>query len=237
MRRWTLLLFGTLMTANVRAADDAAARGRMVAEVRAMASQIDGRGGKIAPPVYEALGRVPRHAFMPEQARARAYENVAVPIGEGQTISQPYIVALMTDLVGAGQGARILEIGTGSGYQAAMLAEMGAEVFTIEIVPGLAERAARALAENGYGRVQTKTGDGYQGWPAAAPFDGIIVTAAPDHVPQPLTAQLKPGGRMVIPVGPQDATQRLVLIRKRADGTIAQETVIPVGFVPLTREK
>jgi protein-L-isoaspartate(D-aspartate) O-methyltransferase len=143
----------------------------------------------------------------------------------------------MTDLVGAGPGARLLEIGTGSGYQAAMLAAMGAEVFTIEIVPELGERAAKALAENGAAGVQTRIGDGYLGWPEAAPFDGIIVTAAPDHVPQPLVDQLKPGGRMVIPVGRPSGTQRLLLMRKKDDGTLDQETVIPVGFVPLTRGK
>lgn len=234
-----MLLGSVLVAASADAAEDsfAAQRARMVSEVRSMAGQVEGRGRQISPAVYDALGRVPRHAFMPEETRNRAYENVPVPIGLGQTISQPYIVALMTDLVGAGPGARILEVGTGSGYQAAMLAAMGADVHTIEIVPELGARAAKALAENEAAGVQTRIGDGYLGWPEAAPFDGVIVTAAPDHVPQPLVDQLKPGGRMVIPVGPQGGTQRLLLMRKKDDGTLDRETVIPVGFVPLTRGK
>lgn len=237
MRRLiTLLLGSVLFAAHPRAAEDPAAvqRGRMVSEVRAMASALDGRGRQISREVYEALGRVPRHVFVPERLRARAYQNVPLPIGFEQTISQPYIVALMTDLVGAAPGARILEVGTGSGYQAAMLAERGAEVYTIEIVPELGERAAKDLAAHGYSAVKTRIGDGYQGWPDAAPFDGIIVTAAPDHVPQPLVDQLKPGGRMVIPVGPADGAQRLFLMRKKDDGTLERQTVIPVSFVPLT---
>ena len=202
-----------------------------------MAAQVEGRGRQISPAVYDALGKVPRHAFVPETIRNRAYRNVPLPIGAGQTISQPYIVALMTDLVGAAPAARILEIGTGSGYKAAMLAAMGADVYTIEIVPELGERAAKALAENGAISVKTRIGDGYAGWPEAAPFDGIIVTAAPDHLPPPLIDQLKVGGRLVIPVGPENATQRLLTMRKKDDGTLDQQMVIPVGFVPLTREK
>ncbi len=240
MGRWVSLLLGSvLFAASAHAADDrfAVQRGRMVSEVRSMAGQVEGRGRQISSAIYEALGRVPRHVFMPEDIRNRAYQNIPLPIGYGQTISQPYIVALMTDLVGAGPGVRILEVGTGSGYQAAMLAAMGAEVFTIEIVPELGERAAKTLAENGGARVQTRIGDGYFGWSEAAPFDGIIVTAAPDHVPQPLVDQLKAGGRMVIPVGRPNGAQRLLLMRKKDDGTLDQETVIPVGFVPLTRGK
>lgn len=202
-----------------------------------MAADVEGRGREISPAVYEALGRVPRHVFVPARLRNRAYHNIPLSIGLGQTISQPYIVALMTDLIAAGANTRILEIGTGSGYQAAMLAEMGAEVYTIEIVQALGERAARTLAAQGYARVRTRIGDGYLGWPEAAPFDGIIVTAAPDHVPQPLIDQLKTGGRMVIPVGPSDGSQRLFLMRKRDDGTLDRQTVIPVSFVPLTGKR
>jgi protein-L-isoaspartate(D-aspartate) O-methyltransferase len=240
MRRWLLLLIGSLIAAaSPRAAEDpfAVQRARMVADVRAMAGAVDGRGRQISPAVYEALRRVPRHAFVPDGLKDQAYQNRPLSIGLGQTISQPYIVALMTDLVGAAPGARILEIGTGSGYQAAMLAAMGAQVYTIEIVPELGERAAKVLAENGAAEVKTRIGDGYLGWPEAAPFDGIIVTAAPDHVPQPLVQQLKTGGRMVIPVGPTGAAQRLLLMRKKEDGTLEQQTVIPVAFVPLTRGK
>jgi protein-L-isoaspartate(D-aspartate) O-methyltransferase len=209
----------------------------MVSEVRSMAAVVEGRGRGISAAVYDALGRVPRHVFVPAGLQSRAYHNTPLSIGMEQTISQPYIVALMTDLVGAAPNMRILEIGTGSGYQAAMLAEMGAEVYTVEIVEELGARAAKTLATHGYGRVQTRMGDGYLGWPDAAPFDGIIVTAAPDHVPQPLIDQLKTGGRMVIPVGPSDSSQRLFLMRKREDGTLDRQTVIPVSFVPLTGKR
>jgi len=221
--------------ACARSDDDAIGRSRMVAEVRALARTMEGAGTRISSEVYDALARVPRHAFVPANLRARAYQNTPLPIGHGQTISQPYIVAVMTELAGAGPGVRILEIGTGSGYQAAMLAEMGAEVFSIEIIPALGARAAKDLAEAGYSQVQTRIGDGYAGWPDAAPFDAILVTAAPDHVPAPLTAQLKSGGRMVIPVGTDGGLQHLLLLIKRPDGTLEQQKILPVRFVPLTR--
>jgi protein-L-isoaspartate(D-aspartate) O-methyltransferase len=181
--------------------------------------------------VLAAMTRVERHRFVPEPFRREAYLDQPLPIGAGQTISQPYIVALMTELLELTGKKKILEVGTGSGYQAAVLAEMGAEVYTIEIIPSLAASAATALRENGYKNVRVRTGDGYRGWPEAAPFDGIIVTAAPDHVPEPLLQQLKEGGRLVIPVG--TGFQKLKKIRKQA-GKIEMVDVLPVRFVPLT---
>jgi protein-L-isoaspartate(D-aspartate) O-methyltransferase len=204
----------------------AAARLRMVRE------QIELRGVR-DDRVLEAMRKVPRHRFVPDRLTAFAYEDGPLPIGEGQTISQPYIVALMTELLQAKPGDKILEVGTGSGYQAAVLAEMGAEVHTIEIVEPLAVTARRLLEQMDYPRIRFRVGDGYRGWPEAAPFDGIIVTAAPDHVPRPLVDQLEAGGRMVIPVGA--GSQDLLVITRTAEGT-ARESVIPVRFVPMTGE-
>jgi protein-L-isoaspartate(D-aspartate) O-methyltransferase len=181
--------------------------------------------------VLAALGRVERHRFVPESYRNQAYQDHPLPIGAGQTISQPYIVALMTELLELKGNERVLEIGTGSGYQAAVLAEMGAEVYTIEIIPTLALSAGSLLREMGYNNIRVRTGDGYQGWPEAAPFDGIIVTAAPDHIPEPLLRQLKEGGRMVIPVG--TGFQELKKLRKYR-GKVETTAVLPVRFVPLT---
>jgi protein-L-isoaspartate(D-aspartate) O-methyltransferase len=194
--------------------------------------QIAARGIKDAK-VLAAMRKVPRHLFIPEDKRILAYEDHPVGIGHGQTISQPYIVALMTELLELDESKRVLEIGTGSGYQAAILAELAKEVYTIEIVEPLAKSAARTLQENGYPKIQVRCGDGYRGWPEAAPFDAIIVTAAPDHVPQALVDQLKVGGIMVIPVGVE--YQELLLIRKTSDG-ITKEDIIPVRFVPMTGE-
>jgi protein-L-isoaspartate(D-aspartate) O-methyltransferase len=188
----------------------------------------------ISPAVIAAMGRVERHEFVPEALRAHAYEDRPLPIGYGQTISQPYIVALMTDLLEPAAGERVLEIGTGSGYQAAVLAELGLEVYSIEIVPELGDEAAARLERLGYGGIATRTGDGYFGWPERAPFDALVVTAAAGHVPPPLIAQLKPGGRMVIPVGEPYRVQRLVLITKAADGSLRSRQLLPVRFVPLT---
>jgi protein-L-isoaspartate(D-aspartate) O-methyltransferase len=171
---------------------------------------------------------------VPEALRALAYEDRPLPIGYGQTISQPYIVALMTDLLEPTAGDRVLEIGTGSGYQAAVLAELGLEVYSIEIVPELGDEAAARLDRLGYDKVATRVGDGYDGWPERAPFDGLVVTAAAGHVPPPLIEQLKPGGRMVIPVGEPFRVQRLVLITKAADGSLRSRQLLPVRFVPLT---
>ncbi len=192
--------------------------------------QIEARGVK-DPVVLEAMRSVPRHHFVPREIRQQAYTDRPLPIGEGQTISQPYIVALMTELSGARAGQQVLEIGTGSGYQAAVLAEIGARVRTIEILPSLAARARRDLEAAGYHGIEYRVGDGYAGWPEAAPFDAIIVTAAPGHVPQPLVDQLKVGGRLVIPVG--KAYQQLVVITRTPEGTSRKE-IIPVRFVPMT---
>ena len=183
--------------------------------------------------VLEAMRKVPRHLFVPESLRDSAYEDGPLPIGEEQTISQPYIVALMTALAAPRPGERVLEVGTGSGYQAAILAEIGVEVYTIEIVPPLAERAAALLRDLGYGSVHTRIGDGYRGWPEASPFDAILVTAAPERIPEPLKEQLRVGGRLVIPVGA--ATQELLRITRTESG-FQEERVAPVRFVPMTGE-
>jgi protein-L-isoaspartate(D-aspartate) O-methyltransferase len=182
--------------------------------------------------VLGALRRVPRHEFVPADVRAEAYADHPLPIGERQTISQPYIVGFMTELLQVKPGHRVLEIGTGSGYQAAVLAELGVEVYTIEIVESLAETARAVLQRLGYEKVRVRAGDGYQGWPDAAPFDRIIVTAAPPQVPQPLIDQLKPGGRLVVPEGMQE--QDLVLYTKAEDGKLRRDRVLPVRFVPMT---
>ena len=188
----------------------------------------------IAPDVMAALDRVPRHEFVPPEIEELAYENRPLSIGHGQTISQPYIVALMTHLLGLGPHHRVLEIGTGSGYQAAVLAELVERVHTIEIVPPLARQAAERLPRLGYGNVEVRLGDGYYGWPEAAPFQAIIVTAAASHVPPPLVEQLAPNGVLVIPVGERFSVQMLLLVRKREDGEVSVRQVLPVRFVPLT---
>lgn len=184
--------------------------------------------------VLAAMGRVPRHEFVPERYRTQAYEDGALPIGYGQTISQPYVVAFMTEQLEPKPGDRVLEIGTGSGYQAAVLAELVAEVHTLEIVEPLARRAEADLRRLGYQNVKVRAGDGYQGWPEAAPFDAIIVTCAPDQVPQPLIDQLKDGGRMILPLK-SGWGQELVLLRRRG-GELRRESVLPVRFVPMTGE-
>lgn len=185
------------------------------------------------PEVLRAMRTVPRHKFVPEQYLDQAYADHPLPIGEGQTISQPYIVALMTQAVGVKSGDRVLEIGTGSGYQAAVLAELTDEVYTIEIIETLGLRAAKRLRELGYSEVHTKIGDGYYGWEEYAPYDAIIVTCAPDHIPRPLVAQLKVGGRMVIPVGPPGAYQSLWLLEKQPDGRVKRQNLGGVIFVPM----
>ena len=188
----------------------------------------------IDPAVMAAIDRVPRHEFVPEDLQSVAYANRPLPIGHGQTISQPYIVALMTHLLGVEPGGRVLEIGTGSGYQAAVLAELGTDVHTIEIVEPLAGQSTRRLARLGYDGVRTRLGDGYYGWPEAAPFGAIIVTAAAAHVPPPLVGQLAPGGVLVIPVGEPFSVQLLLLVRKHTDGEVTVRQILPVRFVPLT---
>jgi protein-L-isoaspartate(D-aspartate) O-methyltransferase len=194
--------------------------------------QIEARGVRDAA-VLEAMRTVPRHLFIPEELRAMAYADSPQPIGDGQTISQPYIVALMTELLQVEPGDRVLEIGTGSGYQSAVLAQMGVEVYSIEIKTSLCEQARRTLEATGYDTVEVRCGDGYGGWPEAAPFDGVIVTAAPERIPGPLLDQLVEGGRMVIPVGP--FYQDLKVLQRTADG-IEESSVIPVRFVPMTGE-
>jgi protein-L-isoaspartate(D-aspartate) O-methyltransferase len=194
--------------------------------------QLQGRD-IVAATVLDAMRKVPRHEFVPADHRAEAYIDDPLPIGYEQTISQPYIVALMTQLAEVDSSSRVLEIGTGSGYQAAVLAEIAASVYSIEIIEPLCQRADSTLRELGYQNVFVKCGDGYRGWPEFAPFDAILVTAAPEHVPQPLIDQLKIGGRLIIPVG--DKSQDLRRIIKTAAGTTAQ-SIIPVRFVPMTGE-
>ena len=189
---------------------------------------------ELSPRVMEAMGRVPRHLFVPPDLQDMGYLNRPLPIGYGQTISQPYIVALMTDLLAPEPDDVAFELGTGSSYQAAVLAELVAEVYTVEIVPPLAANAVERLMTLGYDNVTMRAGDGYHGWPEHAPFDIIVVTAAASHVPPPLIAQLKPGGRMVIPVGSPFLTQHLLLVEKREDGTVVSRQILPVIFVPLT---
>lgn len=200
---------------------------------RMVKTQIEARGVRDEK-VLEAMRKVPRHKFVPENLHNSAYDDTPLPIGAGQTISQPYIVALMTECLKLDGEEKVLEIGTGSGYQAAVLAELAGQVYSIEIVQSLCDEATRRLQDLGYKNVHVMCGDGYQGWPEHAPFDGVIVTAAPSHIPQPLIDQLKPGGRMIIPVG--DWFQELVLITKSKDGRIKKESVIPVRFVPMTGE-
>jgi protein-L-isoaspartate(D-aspartate) O-methyltransferase len=187
------------------------------------------------PRVMDAMAEVPRHEFVPGHEQAYAYANGPLPIGQGQTISQPYIVALMTDLLECGQGDRVLEIGTGSGYQAAVLSRVVGQVYSVEIIAGLAEQAKERLNRLGYANVETRHGDGYKGWPEHAPFDGILVTAAAPSVPPPLIEQLAEGARLVIPVGQPYSHQQLMVIRKRADGSVHTTDVLGVAFVPLTR--
>jgi protein-L-isoaspartate(D-aspartate) O-methyltransferase len=211
------------------AEDYAADRAEMVSR------QIEDRGvtnGR----VLSALRKVPRHEFVPDAEKRHAYRDTPLPIGEDQTISQPYIVAVMTELSQPDKSDRVLEIGTGSGYQAAVLAEIVQHVYTIEIEPTLAQRAADVLRNLGYTNITVRAGDGYAGWPEHAPFDIIMITAAPDHIPEPLIAQLKPGGRMIVPVGPTFATQQLRLLTKDANGKVTSKVVAPVRFVPLRRD-
>jgi protein-L-isoaspartate(D-aspartate) O-methyltransferase len=220
----------------VAADETASARARLVAEVESEVRQTADYLGRASldPRVVAALGSVPRHEFVPASQRRHAYEDRPLPIGHGQTISQPYIVAIMTDLVEIEPGDRVLEIGTGSGYQAAMLAALEARVCSIEIIPALAERARKDLERLGYGDVRTRTGDGYYGWPECGPFDAIVVTAGASHVPPPLVEQLAPGGRMIIPVGSRFLTQQLLLVEKDDRGEVTTRHVLPVRFVPLT---
>ncbi len=189
------------------------------------------------PLVLRAMRAVPRHEFLPTLQQHRAYEDGPVSIGKGQTISQPYIVALMTELAGVDADSLVFEVGTGSGYQAAVLGEIVKEVYTVEYIEALGNAAKERLAALGYKNVHVRVGDGYEGWPEYAPFDAILVTAGIDHVPQPLIEQLKAGGRMVIPVGADGNTQELLVIEKNADGSVQEMKTIPVRFVPFLGPK
>jgi protein-L-isoaspartate(D-aspartate) O-methyltransferase len=208
----------------------------LIAEIEADARETAGWTGRdhFHPHVLAALRKVRRAAFVPKDATARAYVNAPLPIGCGQTISQPFIVALMTDLLELRPEHRVLEVGTGSGYQAAVLAELSRHVFSIEVIPELAERARHVLAAEGYGRVALRVGDGAQGWREYAPFDAIIVTAAARDVPQALVEQLGPGGKLVVPVGEPHGDQELRLLCKAKNGKATSRTILPVAFVPLT---
>ena len=189
-----------------------------------------------SPAVLRVMRKVPRHLFVPEPMRETAHLDQPLPIGYGQTISQPYVVAFMTEQLDVRREHKVLEIGTGSGYQAAVLGELAGEVYTIEIVQELGAWARRVLAEQGYDNVHVRIGNGYLGWPEEAPFDRIILTAAPEKLPVTLVDQLKPGGRLVAPVGPTYGTQEIVVLDKRRDGKTRRRSVLPVTFVPMVQE-
>jgi len=206
------------------------------ARLAMVAGQIAARGVK-DPRVLDAMRAVPRHEFVPATLREDAYGDSPLPIGHGQTISQPYIVALMTELARPSPSDRVLEVGTGSGYQAAVLSQLVARVFSVELVDPLAQSAASTLRRLGYGNVTVRSGDGYLGWPDEAPFDIIVVTAAPEEVPAALLSQLKPGGRLIVPVGRVWDVQDLQLIEKDASGRVTTRSVIPVRFVPMVKKR
>lgn len=224
---------------QARSADEdalATARRRMVADIEATAGAVGPVGGHrgISGTTLEVLADVPRHLFVPDDLRSEAYDNRPLPIGYGQTISQPYIVAVMTDLLACEPTHKVLEVGTGSGYQAAVLGRIAARVLSIEIIELLARAASARLDRLGFANVSVRTGDGYYGWPEEAPFDRIIITAAASHIPPPLIEQLTPGGRMLIPVGGPFAVQELMMVEKRTDGSLTTRHLLPVKFVPLT---
>ncbi|MGF1644217.1 MAG: protein-L-isoaspartate(D-aspartate) O-methyltransferase [Thiotrichales bacterium] len=231
------IVLGLGLGAGALAVEDyTKARAEMLALIERDVQETAVHLGKSAldPRVLDVMRVVPRHEFVPRAERKNAYANRPLPIGHGQTISQPYIVALMTDLLAVEPGDTVLEVGTGSGYQAAVLSPLVARVFSIEIVPQLGERARADLARVGYSNVEVRIGDGYFGWEEHAPFDGIVVTAAASHVPPPLIRQLKPGGRMVIPVGSRFMVQELLLVEKSEAGEVTTRQILPVAFVPLT---
>jgi protein-L-isoaspartate(D-aspartate) O-methyltransferase len=237
--RWLLLVLAALMSNLSPAADGfQQARRQMIDLIREDVVQSSEYLGRTAldPRVLQVMGSVPRHLFVPEDQRDQAYENRPLPIGYGQTISQPYIVAIMTELLEPRPQQTALEIGTGSGYQAAVLSRLVSRVYSMEIVEPLGEQARERLQRLGYDNVEVKIGDGYFGWQAHAPFDIIIVTAAASHIPPPLVKQLKPGGRMVIPVGSRFMTQQLLLVVKDAQDKVTMKQILPVRFVPLTGE-
>jgi len=233
---WILVLFALGPTACAESPDYAADREALTGEIERQIAATRSRLGfdRLDPTVAAAMRAVPRHEFVPVPLRGEAYANHPLPIGAGQTISQPLIVAIMSHLLEVGPGDKVYELGTGSGFQAAVLGQMGVDVYTVEIVPELAERAKKALRRLGYENVRVRAGDGYQGWPEAAPFDGILVTAAADHIPQPLIDQLGPEGRLVMPVGEAGRTQLLVVMEKTETGTLKRSDILPVRFVPVT---
>ncbi len=233
----SLVLIGCGESSEAEDADHARQRQEMVRTIEQYArftSDIIGEDG-LSPRVLDAMRTVKRHLFIPKRRRSLAYDDRPVEIGYGQTISQPLIVALMTHLLDPEPDDVVLEIGTGSGYQAAVLSPLVQKVCTIEIITKLGAAATGRLAALGYGNVETKIADGYYGWPECGPFDGIVVTAAADHVPPPLVDQLKPGGRMVIPVGGMFATQHLTLVEKTGSGEVLTRQLLPVRFVPFAR--
>ena len=231
---WLRLWIGGLLVFSFPVAAEESDSRQLTKGDTMVAEQIERRGVK-DPRVLEAMRKVPRHEFVPEAERDEAYDDRPLPIGHGQTISQPYIVALMTESLGLKGTEKVLEVGTGSGYQAAVLSGLAKAVFTIEIVEPLGKQAAEVLQRLGYKNVSVRVGDGYRGWREEAPFDAIIVTCAPDAVPEPLVHQLAEGGRMIIPVGPEGKAQQLVLLKKR-HGKMHQQEILPVRFVPMTGE-
>ena len=243
VRQGLLSLIIAVLAASAAAAElrepSATDMSRMIQAIKADARQTASYTGRptLSRAVLDAMETVDREDFVPESLEAYAYENVPLSIGHGQTISQPFIVALMTDLLEPEAGDRMLEIGTGSGYQAAILARLVEAVYTVEIIPELAEQAAARLAGLGYDNVHVKTGDGWHGWPEAGPYDGIIVPAVDETVPPRLVEQLAPGGRLVLPLGPKQGRQMLVVMRRdESSGELVREDVLPVQFVPLTGE-
>ena len=231
-------IFLTLFTFTSIAAEDpyALKRATMIKEIEA--DMLAGYGSlekdKLDEKVISVLGRVPRHEFVPENLKKVAYENRPLPIGHGQTISQPYIVAIMTDWLQVDEDDRVLEVGTGSGYQIAVLAELVKKAYSIEIIEPLGKQAKERLQRLGYENIELRIGDGYYGWKEQAPFDAIVVTAAASHIPPPLIKQLKPGGRMLIPVGSRFMIQELLLVEKSEQGKVSTRQLLPVAFVPLT---
>ena len=239
--KFSLFFFLVFFSTASIAADDAyaAKRTAMVKEIERDVQAGYGNLEKNAldERVNDALGRVPRHEFVPRNIRNAAYENRPLPIGHGQTISQPYIVAIMTNLLQVGKNDRVLEIGTGSGYQIAVLAELVKKAYSIEIIEPLGKQAKDRLQRLGYENIELKIGDGYYGWEDEAPFDAIMVTAAASHIPPPLIKQLKPGGRMLIPVGSRFMVQELLLVQKSESGEVSTRQLLPVAFVPLTGKR
>jgi len=240
MRRLSsyVLILTACVCALVEADDDrfASARRQMITAIEASVTDTRAMTGRpeLAPDVMSVLAKVPRHEFVPTKLHDVAYTNRPLPIGHGQTISQPYIVALMTDLLEVDENSVVLEVGTGSAYQAAVLAELTRRVYTMEIIEPLARQATKRLERLGYDNVEVRFADGYYGWPEKGPFDAIVVTAAADHVPPPLVEQLRPGGRLVVPVGARFAVQQLLLVHKIDADRVEIRQILPVRFVPLT---